>query len=1719
MNLSEFHPTVQAVNAADFQAGTLTRVSQAITQGAPAALASGLLSIVNTGLDYVGAEQFDEAETIGRLLGESTEEYYRENQTAVDVVGFIGAAILPGMAGVKALKLARGGQAVGNFGRYLGFANTAKHKHLKAALDEIPTSGGMLRTILQSRARQKHLGFEVLDNVQDSLAAELGILIAMHDSPLFDDWSYQDFMWNMALGGALGGAIGGVAGSVVARGALIKSVDTINRDMRRVDTFLDPKKLGLEPGTEIAAFIADIYRKSETGKLRTVSFNYDGATQQHTFDLSKLLTDTKAKAQKQGLDEVGIKFNSLARGNVHLGQAYRDFVMGSIDSAVNSGATPQKAVLEVYNKLNFVAHIEPATEEGLDAIRAALNAPKPTHIAATSQTPALDVDIEFHPNVVNTDAYRFSVIPRDLDTPAKIQHFLKTNKDDFGIVAGTGKVIRNKKSALIKRVAVAPRKVSMAIDLQTGTVSPEGTTLFGDTIHKERVSYNISGVVQNGKFTPQVFSAATDLTASGFSNTMRMGWMSQLNSSDFKNFLAKADNTIPAEDIPALMRLAESIDEGQIDTLMIDKIKVGATPLRDILLNTTLEKHINELRLRMAATHYATNGPGDLASIAGSLGVDYKWMEDAVEDAFQATPRLLDAKFHTADSLKPRTVLATFDFDSLRNAAPIDTFIHTQGPGFASTAVMATKLRIEANKIVADRAVTDALGEFSDFIVDMDNFRRGIGSVNEPLTATTNTRGAGASFLSASDADYGSGAEIAAQEAGKELAHGSLLYKEQLFKSMAADVSRVKGMPEVAAELGALTTAIRGNSRGMIVVANTAGSNLDEAVDIKTALSGGSSRPPEYAIVSIEAYKLARSKRISLDEAVQKLSTQLRPDDPPHVYRPTADAGEFFAKQMQTNKRFLESEAPLANAIGLTKYTGAETTLAYAPPINTAKYPYHAFVKTKQGFGTHTDVGMLVARTEDELRELTRALGDDFDVYFDKNVKDYYLAKGQYEYGLTLRENLVNSELAKRGKLRDHMPETRAENVLTDYLEWHSARVDKLFRTALQIKNQATFNQLDFLSKQYMTIPTSRTGGVGAKMAAQVTDPFGEYIKTAMNLSKQQEFVLLSALNEIIDKVGISFGAALNNAWHDAKTGVISWEEANKVMGRYGLGNPYNTYEAYLAANTVYPRNVIRETSQKLSMILATTMLRFDHANSLINIVSTPIMLGTEVASIKRRLKAGDPLLGKLKELTHVKVPGQDKVVPSTAKLIWNAVNNFGSPQGKALTERYIKNGAIKSVLMQWHEVMDMVSYTPGLSAGKWSETIDKAVEKTATLTGNNFSELFTRFVSADAMRQLTDPLVDAGRMTLREQDAYINTFVNRVQGNYTTSQRPILFQGTTGSAISLFQTYVFNVLRQLFRHTQAGDKKTLAVFAGLQSAVFGLNGLPGFEAINTHLVSNLMAGNPDNQDAYTVLHGFNPEVGNWLLYGTASAFPLFPAEHTPALFTRGDINPRHITVVPTSFVDIPTVSASIRLVDAITSTGRSILQGADVTDSLLRGLEHNGWNRPLAGFAQLLGGQSVTRSHSLISAHGDMDSTFFLAAMGERVIEYGGITRLMGARPMNEAVALDAYYRQTAYRALDRARIERIGRAVKTKLEAGQMPTEEEYISFLEQYTSAGGRVELFQQAMNRWTRDANVSIVNRLADINGNPYGQTLQELMGGERLPDHRTIPDGALEGLVR
>jgi hypothetical protein len=294
-------------------------------------------------------------------------------------------------------------------------------------------------------------------------------------------------------------------------------------------------------------------------------------------------------------------------------------------------------------------------------------------------------------------------------------------------------------------------------------------------------------------------------------------------------------------------------------------------------------------------------------------------------------------------------------------------------------------------------------------------------------------------------------------------------------------------------------------------------------------------------------------------------------------------------------------------------------------------------------------------------------------------------------------------------------------------------------------------------------------------------------------------------------------------------------------------------------------------------------------------------------------------------------------------------------------------------------------------------------------------------------------------------------------------------------------------------------------MFAGLQGSMFGLNGLPFFDALNTHLVGGWLANNPQHNDAYNILPKFNKELGDWALYGSASAFPLF-SDRAPALYTRGDINPRYITILPIFFVDIPLVSASIKLYDSVTGFASNVGRGTDVSRAALQALEHQGWNRPLAGFAQALNGQATTSKGALVSSANELDTTSKLMQLQDRLVDFGGVQRILGARPMDESIALNNLYRNKSYEALDRDRIDRLGYAIKSKLYDNQVPAPEEMEDFMNRYTRSGGRIENFQQSMQRWSKDANVSIINQTMARTNTPSGMKLKMIMGGEGLDDY-------------
>jgi hypothetical protein len=410
----------------------------------------------------------------------------------------------------------------------------------------------------------------------------------------------------------------------------------------------------------------------------------------------------------------------------------------------------------------------------------------------------------------------------------------------------------------------------------------------------------------------------------------------------------------------------------------------------------------------------------------------------------------------------------------------------------------------------------------------------------------------------------------------------------------------------------------------------------------------------------------------------------------------------------------------------------------------------------------------------------------------------------------------------------------------------------------------------------------------------------------------------------------------------------------------------------------------------------------------------------------------------------------------------------------------------------------DDLSLLPGLVPSKYAETVDKWVEKGASLTFSNQAEDATRFVTSHVMWQITKPLVDAGKMSEQEANAFISIFTNRVQGNYVASQRPILFQGTLGSAIGLFQTYQFNLFQQLFRHIENKDLKTIATMGALQGTIFGANGLPLFDAINTHIVGSASI-NEGHKDAYSyAVSAVGKQMGDWMMYGTASAFPLFN-EQAPALYTRGDLNPRSAFVVPTSPMDVPAVSASLKVIQSVLTMGKQVVQGADLSSALLFGLEHNGVSRPLAGLAQVLKGESTTSKGNLISASSDWNSMATAA-------------RLIGAKPMDESIALNTMYRSRAYQAMDKERIDELGTVIKDKMRNNQPLSEEDWVDFQGKYAAAGGRIQGYSQAVQRWSKASNTSIVNEVMKHSQTPAGQRLNEVLGGDPLKDYTNQVSG-------
>ncbi|TFZ81664.1 hypothetical protein [Candidatus Macondimonas diazotrophica] len=617
----------------------------------------------------------------------------------------------------------------------------------------------------------------------------------------------------------------------------------------------------------------------------------------------------------------------------------------------------------------------------------------------------------------------------------------------------------------------------------------------------------------------------------------------------------------------------------------------------------------------------------------------------------------------------------------------------------------------------------------------------------------------------------------------------------------------------------------------------------------------------------------------------------------------------------------------------------------------------------------------------------------------------------------------------------------------------------------------------------------------GTTKGSTLGSEFVELATEALGLKKSDSNMLIDLLNttEIGSNVRLTDKAA---DWYNSLESNYTLvdniiAESDAAFGSIGFRSAYWGAAEQIFANTRIDRGVLSTFIRTANTFLTNTVLRWDPINTAINKISLPVIMMPEIKSLINAIKSGnEQAAGELSRLAEVVVPGSDGArILSPYKLIANAYKILHSDQAGPILQEFKKRGIVVDTLDQHYKGMDALTLTG-------HETAKDLQKKTiqlrqllkdwgniaAVATGNEWAERTNRAVAALVMKQLTDLGVKYGKLSEKESWAYINLFTNRVNGVIRAAERPLMFQGPIGQAMGLFQSYQFNLMQQAFRHIGEGNLKYAAMMAGLQGSIFGASSLPGFDLINDSLVGNA-AGNKNHTDAYMV-------ASDWVLYGMPSYFT------STALFTRGDVNPRTWTVVPnpTNPTELPIFSSIAKAVSSVKTAFGSWTEGAPAWDSFLLGLEHLGLSRPLSGLAVSLRGLT----NDELRAHSTQKNAQFLYA--NDLMSITTLTRIAGAKPLDEAKMLNNFYRINAYASEDRRRRMDLGIAMKVSLGSGNVPDAETLGDFAAEYVARGGSPKRYNSYFMDQYKNANVSQAKQLSERLNSPYARNMQFLLGG-------------------
>jgi hypothetical protein len=1644
-------------NLSSGQQSWLDSTGDALTYGLHGAWTSGVNSFINTGVtvaNWFGAG-LEKADTYKELLESDANaaQYYAQHKEGVDLAGFIAGSMVPGFSGLKALQLAKKGE--GALPTALGLFSRPRQRFIDDTINRIKQGAIAEDTIIRAnKLKAIALGFG--DQAIQAATWELAVTATMGAAPTLDNQDWTDIAFNLGTGVILGGAVGGIWDAFGAHGAYKKGQILADLTKRQYEAATNLGKGDFLAGDRVVTLlnsINDIPLPPTELATKTVAETYKKAVQKSKLYLAEIAPDPDVA-------------NTL------------------LDKLLTQRDAGTISMNDMHDMLSAAVKIQRVTEADKEAktvfyLRNAVDQKSGEYIGPVTH----------NPEGSKAQAY----LLRDEQVKPKISTTTEFSSaaDAFAggsdiWVAGDGNAIMNPKAQNIQRTlkpgfsnTAKTEGAPIIINFRSGALSLDAIPVIGDLAESGRilVKDNATDVLHVGdtayKYSTKTYEKSLYgedyLDANG-----RHIWWARRGLREF--------DKININDISALDNLARQLEAGTLEPALAKTIQVvdasgikkslpdflAANPkLSDYIENV---KRANIFEYTEKNIELGSNGlpvGKDLRELSARFNLPQEWLENGMPK----TNSLGDISVNPEEWAKPNYAKIIYSVgDPVKD---IDGMIARGMPAVMGRITRAQDLASTVWMQFAkdfDSLFPEVNARFSQMKADSIGSGATAFGFNNP---TANSLGE--MWSSVGIATHQMKLELL-KRTQDALAHGNLA----IFNSEKA-----------AAELGVLTNIFRSSEHFYRFVPGSNYIVLEQLADhvqlVKTGVT------PDGPIIRMgfkdsaaanlpESYGL----RIAGDTGAETLEKGKYA-----AYKLSDDVLSFLQASTERNDARLIHGNNFEAAVGgnANKYSLGRI---YAPPIDTKKYNFWALVREPQGNGaSSSSVASITAVNASDLStKIAKAREQGLEVYTKNDIKIHHKVLGDYDYNMNLVENVVDSSLKRKGVLSDFYPETKADRVLDDWNAWHDRQETRLLRNMVELKNAQQFAELRDLGEKYVELATSRIGKVSAFTGKAAENPYDDYIKTALDLPKTAEYRLWHDANEKIEAAFDSAFRMAKTTFSQANTGKLSWEEANNVAAKYGMGKPFVNAADYMeSTGMLAPKPYLRNFIQKVNSVLSMSTLGLDPMNSLINVISTPILLSHEISVLRKNYGTKEGIQ-RLEDLLNISLPGDVALkIPGTTKLLYNAVNASFGEGSKELYESYARTGLDVSLLRQRTEMFGAMPDLKAADEKSLNNWFKGAVAWGEKASGNKLAESYTRFIPAHVMGQIADALgiQDAGvRLAMQR------SFVNRVQGNVIASQRPVAFQGVLGQAIGLFQTYQFNLMQQVFKSMENGDKKSLAILFGMQSTLYGLNGLPLFNALNTHIIGNA-PGNPTHTDITTAVPRLiGKTAGDFLMYGGASWFT------GAALYSRGDINPRQITVLPINPMDIPAIAGIVGVVKNIYNIGAKLNDDGNFVQTMLQGLEHNGISRPLSGLAQVIQGHSTTSSGDLIARSAETNLV-------------SNAARMLGAKPIDEAIALDAKYRATAYQAKDSARIAELGSAVKTAFVAGTFPSDEQISNFATEYAASGGKIEMFNRFLVNAARNSNQSTINRFMQQLNKPVARNMMEIMGGEGLPDYTNIPN--------